>query len=195
MARLVFVTWLLGLVSISCSTTSKMGIENRKVEVSKNVTLLLPRPKEISPKLELQQIISFNRGENKKTLQVVFFNNHKILKVLGLAPLVGVVFEVEYDGERILTKNLPEQGLSSEKLERALADLVLVWAPASSLNQWLSEGAKIVEKPGFRKLVLQDREIVRIEYSAVDKWQGRVTLTHNIENYQIVIKSLGGKSL
>lgn len=170
---------------LGCTSVTKEA--DSVVNIGEDVKLQLPAPKEILPDIELVQLLSFEHGSHKNTIQTVLTCKDNRLILVGLMPLGAEAFRVEYSKGEMKASGLMT-GQQKFDLKMALADIVLVYAKKEDLNLWLSQGSRVVDDKNRRTILFREKPIIQIAYDKVDKFSGTINYMHLTRNYQIHIK-------
>jgi hypothetical protein len=122
-----------------------------------------------------------------EVLAVVELDAHW-LRVAALGPLGNRILLLEWDGSAYHEERDP-QVPADFPLELVLRDLELALFPASAVRQALpSEAWSLSETPERRVLLLDQKPVISIDYSAPDHFRCDVHLRHLTLGYQIEIK-------
>lgn len=118
--------------------------------------------------------------------------------VLDIAPdavtLVGLTF-----GQRMLTLRYDGATLSEERHSALpaevrgadiLSDVQLALWPAGAVRAALPTGWTLNDEGQRRTLVHDARDVARVAYDGLPRWQGQITLDHVQPPYRLVIRSV-----
>jgi hypothetical protein len=142
-----------------------------------------------------QQLLKFkyNNIENSIISLVDINNNH--LKVIGLSALGFRLFEINYDGKQVTTKqNIFVKELPSP--EQVLSDIMLSILPIDEWQIVLPQGWQLIDSELHRTLRNDKQEII-IDITYIDnpstKIRKPIQIEHHIFGYKIAIQGMDTK--
>ncbi len=180
------------ILTLLLTTAACTNVEKKPetfVSIGGDATLKLPPPQEILPGIELTQLLTFEYQNSKKSIQTVLTSNDSKLTLVGLLPLGGEAFRVEYQGGAIISQK-PVGMDQSFDLKMALADIILVYSESKTLSGWLSNGARVVDQKNQRSILLNEKPIIKIHYSDPAKLKAKINYEHLLRGYKIQIQTL-----
>ena len=186
MAKLFFCLFV--VLQMSCMHNSVVQEPPlNQVNIGPESVLTLPEARNILPDVQLVQLLTVEHKESKRTTQVVLTSKDNKLSVVGLFPLGGEAFRVDYVNGRIMTKSMPMPARAFD-LRFALADIILVYAETEKLSRWLSPGVTVVDD-GLGRTILQSGEpLIKIRYQKDDRFASNVDYEHMLRGYRIHIE-------
>ncbi|MBB3118902.1 DUF3261 domain-containing protein [Pseudoduganella violacea] len=144
-------------------------------------------PQALGESISVQQHLRVERKGRSDELDVALEVDAAHIELVGLA-LGQRVLSLSYDGKEMKTWRhlmLPAQ----VKAEDVLEDVQLTLWPAEALRAALPAGWQIEERAQRRTLSLNGETIMRIEYSAPQRWLGTVVLENLRYHYRLTIES------
>ncbi|NVD98563.1 DUF3261 domain-containing protein [Massilia sp. BJB1822] len=144
-------------------------------------------PQALGESISVQQHLRVERNGRSDELDVALEVDAAHIELVGLA-LGQRVLSLSYDGRDMKTWRhlmLPAQ----VKAEDVLEDVQLTLWPAAALRAALPAGWQIEEDAQRRILSLNGETIMRIDYSAPQRWLGTVVLENLRYKYRLTIES------
>lgn len=174
---------------VSCSHLSKKTDE--RIDIGGGAFLKLNSIKDVLPDIEQVQLLTFEHGEKRQTIQTVLKVKDNQMSIVGLMPLGGEVFRVTYiDG--VIVARAPPFMPENFDFKYALADIILIYGGLKNLNVAL-ENAKVQESSNVRKVSTANKDLVHIQFEKTDRSKSKVSYDNKIRNYKIQITPAGGE--
>ncbi len=189
MVKLVklFFAFAVGLLVSGCASKTISNKESdNKISIGSKSYLTLREPKDMLAEFQVIQILQIKYGEMNRSSQVILTSKDNSISVVGLMPFGGESFRIEYNQNGIRAK-LPPGFSSKFNLTHALADIVLILADKSAIEELLSEDTKVVDSGLTRKIFWNDHAFIEIEYSSPTKLNSHVLFRHLERNYSLEI--------
>ena len=160
-----------------CSTTPAL----QQLEV-KQLKLL---PPEEGPGVSLlkQKVMMQSQGLNQQFIAVIRLQQEQ-LKLVALMPSGQQLFYLEYDGEKLIQKNLSSIDIPDKDI-LAIMQFAL-WPLHSIKNHYTKEDGWIVEaSPEQRTLLSNAGMLIEVSYQA-----GTIIVENHLHNYRLLIQPL-----
>lgn len=144
-------------------------------------------PADLGAVIALQQHLKVERGGRIDELDAALEVDADRLQLVALA-FGQRVLTVNYNGKQLTTWRhvmLPAQVRAEDVLE----DMQLTLWPAEAINRALPAGWRIEDRGLRRTLRVGDTDVVVINYSAMPRWSGTVTLENLRYHYRLTIQS------
>ncbi|OCG02242.1 DUF3261 domain-containing protein [Gilliamella sp. wkB112] len=183
---LILTILMLGMLISACTTKP-----HAEAWLTKETRVNLPIPN-LQQDYHDQQLLKFKYKNQANSLITLVDLNQNQLKVIGLTALGIRLFEIEYDGRNIKTK----QNIFVKELpapQQVLSDIMLSILPTQQWQVVLPEGWQLIDNQLHRKLLNDKQEtIIDITYKEKPSLQIRkpIQIVHNIFGYQIDIQSM-----
>ncbi|WP_430875734.1 DUF3261 domain-containing protein [Gilliamella sp. G0441] len=165
--------------------------EQPKAWLTKQINIKLPSPKFNQPYHD-QQLLKFKYNNHENSIITLVDANQNQLKVVALSALGVRLFELEYNGKNIKTK----QNIFVKELpppEQVLSDILFSILPTKECQSALPKGWILVDNE-FNRILLNDKNepIFSITYQEKLSAQIRkpIRIEHQIFGYQIIIQSM-----
>ena len=165
--------------------------EQPKAWLTKQINIKLPSPKFNQPYHD-QQLLKFKYNNHENSIITLVDANQNQLKVVALSALGIRLFELEYNGKNIKTK----QNIFVKELpppEQVLSDILFSILPTKEWQSALPKGWILVDNE-FNRILLNDKNepIFSITYQEKLSAQIRkpIRIEHQIFGYQIIIQSM-----
>lgn len=159
--------------------------------LTKEIKIKLPAP-HFNQSYHDKQLLTFQYNNQENSIITLVEGKANQLKVIGLSTLGVRLFEIDYDGINIKTK----QNIFVKQLppaEQVLSDILLSILPAEKWQPLLPKEWTLIDNDSHRKLLNETQEtIVDITYeqkTANDIYKP-IKIKHSIFKYQITIKSM-----
>jgi len=150
----------------------------------------LVAPATLDGEHNVSQVVRGAFGSREFTFNCAVTVKDGAMTLVGTNSLGLRLFTVRYDGKTVQSEMAPAvQG--SLLPERLLADLQLVFWPASTLEEPLRQAGWQLTQPatGIRRLRHGEELIAEAHYSSADPWSGRSWLVNFEFNYSLQIES------
>lgn len=183
---LILTTLILAMLASACATKPQA-----EAWLTKGTKVNLPIPN-LQQNYHDQQLLKFKYKNQENSLITLIDIKQNQLKVIGLTALGIRLFEIEYDGQNIKTK----QNIFVKELpapQQVLSDIMLSILPTQQWQAVLPEGWQLIDNQLHRKLLNEKQEtIIDITYKEKPSSQIRkpIRIVHNIFGYQIDIQSM-----
>ncbi len=165
-----------------CSTTA--AIQQPEVRQLK----LLPPEEGPGVSLLKQKVMMQSRGLNQQFIAVIRLQQDQ-LKLVALMPSGQQLFYLEYDGEKLIQKNLSSIDIPDKDI-LAIMQFAL-WPLHSIKNHYTKEDGWIVEtSPEKRTLLNNSGVLIKVSYQA-----GTIIVENHLHNYRLSIQPLEKMSL
>lgn len=180
---------LLAMLVTACTSKPKA-----EAWLTKETKVNLPIPN-LNQNYHDQQLLKFKYKNQENSLITLVDVNQNQLKVIGLSVLGIRLFEIEYNGEIIKTK----QNIFIKELpapQQVLSDIMLSILPIQQWQAVLPEGWQLFDKQLHRKLINDKQEtVIDITYqeNPTNKIRKPIHIQHYIFGYQIAIQSMEAK--
>lgn len=179
---------LLFLFLLSCTSVPVKS----ELDLGQGVVMHLPKPQDLMASVRAVQTLTMRRQGLSRTFEAILENRQGRLTLAILAPFWPTPLKASYDGkeiqvDRALRANVPFD------FQYVLGDIVLVYATAMSLKDWMSPGTQIVESKNIRTVsgVKASTPMIRITYESMkDPWRGTVYLNNKLRDYEIEITTV-----
>lgn len=184
---LVLLVLVLTILISACAHQS----EQPKAWLTKQVNIKLPSPK-FDQTYHDQQLLKFKYHNHENSIITLVDANQNQLKVVALSALGVRLFELEYDGKNIKTK----QNIFVKELpppEQVLSDILFSILPTKAWQSSLPKGWILVDNE-FNRILSDDKNepILTIIYQEKlsDQIRKPIRIEHQIFGYQIIIQSM-----
>ncbi|OCF95775.1 DUF3261 domain-containing protein [Gilliamella sp. wkB308] len=184
---LVLLVLVLTILISACAHQS----EQPKAWLTKQVNIKLPSPK-FDQTYHDQQLLKFKYHNHENSIITLVDANQNQLKVVALSALGVRLFELEYDGKNIKTK----QNIFVKELpppEQVLSDILFSILPTKAWQSSLPKGWILVDNE-FNRILSDDKNepILTITYQEKlsDQIRKPIRIEHQIFGYQIIIQSM-----
>jgi|GEM_PF-6469015 len=196
----------LTLSILICGCQSLFKSQEISVPISKGLSLRLPErlflPRHVS------QLLSFTKGSQRHTFQVVLKQSQQAgLKIAAFDLLGTPIFELAYGSN--CKEPGPAKGTNCSQASlqvfsgpaykmfatRILRDLYLIYGDSQQLQERLPPGVTLYTSLQERQLRLHGTKILVIKYRGIEKWKGPVSYENFEENYSLKIKNLPMETL
>lgn len=165
--------------------------EQPKAWLTKQINIKLPSPKFNQPYHD-QQLLKFKYHNHENSIITLVDANQNQLKVVALSALGVRLFELEYDGKNVKTK----QNIFVKELpptEQVLSDILFSILPTKEWQSSLPKGWILVDNE-FNRILSDDKNepILTITYQEKlsDQIRKPIRIEHQIFGYQIIIQSM-----
>ena len=165
--------------------------EQPKAWLTKQINIKLPSPKFNQPYHD-QQLLKFKYNNHENSIITLVDANQNQLKVVALSALGIRLFELEYNGKNIKTK----QNIFVKELpppEQVLSDILFSILPTKEWQSSLPKGWILVDNE-FNRILSDDKNepILTITYQEKlsDQIRKPIRIEHQIFGYQIIIQSM-----
>ena len=165
--------------------------EQPKAWLTKQINIKLPSPKFNQPYHD-QQLLKFKYHNQENSIITLVDANQNQLKVVALSALGVRLFELEYDGKNVKTK----QNIFVKELpppEQVLSDILFSILPTKEWQSSLPKGWILVDNE-FNRILSDDKNepILTITYQEKlsDQIRKPIRIEHQIFGYQIIIQSM-----
>jgi hypothetical protein len=175
-ASLIVATLLLGACATPAPPPARLG--------------LMLSPASLGESIALQQHLRVERNGRIDELDAALEVDPDRLELVGLA-FGQRVLTLQYDGKKLQTWRhvmLPAQVRAEDVLE----DVQLSLWPLAAIRAALPPGWQIDDQGLQRTLRLGDTPVTVIDYSAMPRWSGTVTLQNLRYHYHLTIQSAAG---
>jgi len=149
--------------------------------------LKLP-PSALGATISLQQHLSVEREGRIDYLDAALEVDDRQLDMIGLA-MGQLVMSLHFDGITLTSWRhalLPPQVRGEDVLE----DIQLTYWPIDAIRAALPAGWRIEDEGLRRTLWSGDTEVMTIDYGALPRWSGKVTLSNLRYGYRLTIQSV-----
>lgn len=183
---LVFTILLFAMLISACATKPKA-----EAWLTKETKVNLPIPN-FQQNYHDQQLLKFKYKNQENSLITLVEANQNELKVVGLSALGVRLFEIQYNGEIIKTK----QNIFIKELpapQQVLSDIMLSILPVQQWQTVLPEGWQLIDNQLHRKLLNNKHEaIIDVTYrdNPSDQIRKPIRIEHLIFGYKITIQSM-----
>lgn len=149
---------------------------------------LMLSPAALGESIALQQHLRVERNGRSDELDAALEVDADHLELVGLA-----------FGQRVLTLNYDGKSLKSwrhlmlpaqVRAEDVLEDLQLSLWPADAISKALPDGWRVHDDGLRRTLTLGETTVATVDYSAMPRWSGTVTLENLRYHYRLTIQSV-----
>ncbi len=124
-----------------------------------------------------------SRGLNQQFIAVIRLQQEQ-LKLVALMPSGQQLFYLQYDGEKLIKKNLSSIELPDKDI-LAIMQFAL-WPLHSIRNHYTKEDGWIVEASAEQRTLLSNSSLlIEVSYQA-----GTITVENHIHNYRLMIQPL-----
>lgn len=173
----------LSLLFWGCSSTYVS--DRQTVTIAQGVDFQLITSHPFTNDFQLLQSAQVNYNNELHDLLFQTEVSDQQLVMVGLSATGTRLFSIQLTAGQITASGLPtDDGLKPEYL---LADMQLSLWPASSINQALS-GAELVQPDATQRLIMRDqKEVIRIEYTDPEFYQGQIHFQHLERGYSLLI--------
>ena len=157
----IFGILMLAVVLAGCATRSAKTTDE-SVLIGPELTLVMPRPGELSRSFEAVQLVSARYGE-----RTFVFESH-----LSASPDHFLMVSLDSIGRKAMTITWTDAGISYEaapwvpeqlRPQNVLADIVVLYWPEASVYRSLI-GGTLTTGPNMRSVMIGDKEIIHIDY-------------------------------
>lgn len=156
----------------------------------------IPEPK-LSPAsfggdVSLAQRLSFERngevpGNPPRTLDALLEIDSKSVRLAGIA-MGQRVLSLAWDGTTLAVKRHPQLPAQVDPA-RVLRDIQYAYWPTTVIESVLPAGWSLQDDGSQRRLLHDGREVLRIDYDASPRWNGKLRLDNQREGYRLSIQS------
>ena len=179
--KLISSMLMLGMLGACASiSTSKTGLPEARLG-------LMLAPGALEASFNVQQHLKVERNGKIDELDAALEVEPGHLELVGLA-FGQRVLSLSYDGQQLKSWRhvmLPAQ----VKAEDVLEDMQLCLWPLPAIAKALPPGWRMEEQGLHRKLYLHDQLVMTIDYTALPRWSGTVTLNNLRYSYRLTIQS------
>lgn len=182
----ILILFLLTMLVSACATKTQS-----EAWLTKEVKINLPMIN-LKQNYHDQQLLKFKYNDQENSIITLVDVNDNQLKVVGLSALGIRLFEIEYNGELINSKN----NIFVKELpppEQVLSDIMLSILPISEWQTVLPQGWQLVDRDLHRTLS-DDKQQIIVDITYTEKASKHIRkpiqIEHHIFGYQITIQSM-----
>lgn len=110
------------------------------------------------------------------------------LRLVGLTPFGQRLISLLWDG-RQLVEERDSHVPRSVQGKRILRDMQLIYWPLPALRTVLPPNWRVEQENGVRRVFDAERELITIECTVADPWQGRCVFMHLVYGYRLTLDS------
>lgn len=129
--------------------------------------------------ISLSQMISMSHGQDNHELLTQLELSSQRMTLVGLAPLGQALFTLVYDGDTLQSEQSRLLG-ETFNAEYLMAIMQLIYWPTEQINQHLTDAQLRVtpcENALCKQLIDADGEQITINYSELNPWQAKISVT------------------
>ncbi|MCT8988573.1 DUF3261 domain-containing protein [Shewanella phaeophyticola] len=129
--------------------------------------------------ISLSQMISMSHGQDNHELMTQLELSSQRMTLVGLAPLGQALFTLVYDGDTLQSEQSRLLG-ETFNAEYLMAIMQLIYWPTEQINQHLTDAQLRVtpcENALCKQLIDADGEQITINYSELNPWQAKISVT------------------
>jgi Protein of unknown function (DUF3261) len=177
---------LLAAVAAGCGPTPVQR-EVQRIDIGKDVFLLLPGPDELRESFDATQVIVATYGNEKRTFEAHLEMRPGRITIVGVNTIGMVLFSISYDGVRLVSSGAAETQKVNARY--VLADVLLThWDPVW-LNARLA-GARVVDFGAGRSVLRNGEPLIDIVIDGGAPWHGATRLIHHERGYTLDIDTV-----
>ncbi|HED18843.1 MAG TPA: DUF3261 domain-containing protein [Gammaproteobacteria bacterium] len=181
-----------GLVILAgCSMLSRPA--HIVVPLTETHKIQLPPPKSLGRNIRLNQLATWEQGEQINRIQFIVEVDDNSIRMVGLTPWGTQMFSVDLGPGGLKYDRFT--GMADDfRPEYMLTDFMLTYWSREQLVTVLRDGGlELVEtyEPIHQRSILADgKTIIRIEYDDTSRWNGKVMFINLYRNYRFQIETL-----
>ena len=194
--RIIFISFLLLLTGCSLQPTMQPSSHSVQVQVSPELFVDLPQPKQLQQNINVSQLITAQWGEeNKQQLLVQLQVDEQQVVLAGFSAwgvkLLSLNYFAEQSGNKIETNVMTGLADTLPQPEQVLFNVMLSIWPVQAWQAPLAAIGWTLQENGLqRKLMDQSGNvIVTIDYQQKPYLDGKITFKHQYLNYTVIIET------
>jgi hypothetical protein len=180
---------LLMIFSAGCAVRYELSPGGTRI--APGLELLLPTPRELGYSIEATQLITARFADKVQVFQAYVSVSPEKITLIALDPFGNRALTVTVTDDAIHTEAAPIVP-SVLHAENILADLALVYWPASSIQRRLEgTSASLYDDESERKITVDGREVVQVKYESPHEhsWAKHAHLRNIAYGYELDLQS------
>jgi hypothetical protein len=180
---------LLMICSAGCAV--RYEVSPGSTRIAPGLELLLPSPRELGYSIEATQLITAHFADKVQVFQAYVSVSPEKITLIALDPFGNRALTVTATDDAIHTEEAPIVP-TVLRAENILADLTIVYWPASSIRRRLEgTSASLYDDESERKISVDGREVVLVKYESTHEhsWAKRARLRNIAYGYELDLQS------